>query len=40
VLASQGKSVALACKKASVVEQTYHRWHKKMASLALSSPSG
>ena len=35
VLVAQGRSVALACKEAGVVEQTYYRWRKEYGGLGL-----
>jgi putative transposase len=35
VLVGQGRSVALACKEAGVVEQSYYRWRKEYGALGL-----
>ncbi len=35
VLVGQGRSVALACKEAGVVEQSYYRWRKEYGGLGL-----
>ena len=34
-LVGQGRSVALACKEAGVVEQSYYRWRKEYGGLGL-----
>lgn len=35
VLVGQGRSVALACKEAGVVEQSYYRWRKEYGGLGI-----
>jgi transposase-like protein len=40
LLVAQGKSTALACKEAGVVEQTYYRWRKEYGGLGLGRPRG
>ena len=35
VLMSAGKAAALACKEASISEQTYYRWRKEYGGLEL-----
>jgi len=35
VLQAQGKSLAVACKEAGVVEQSYYRWRKEYGGLGV-----
>jgi len=35
VLVGQGRSVALACKEAGVVEQSYYRWRREYGALGI-----
>jgi len=35
VLIAQGNTVAMACREASVTEQTYYRWRKEYGGLRL-----
>ena len=36
VLTSQGKALSVACKEATVSEQTYYRWRKEYGGLKLA----
>ena len=35
VMASQGESMALACRQAGIAEQTYYRWRREYGGLKL-----